>query len=169
VLLIRIKHGDYDWKSASGTDVIDELINPLKLGTHVSDLEVTIEEVAWDFSYVLKVYQNWAKQFNNHEDVIIWLRKNNISERDINRCQKQDSFTLHSSNWNPITVPTLYKLVPYYMDRMKYRFDKIVQNTTEPKNHLSWYLLYFIHPVRHELYYFDIHSYPLAQARIERC
>jgi len=42
---------------------------------------------------------------------------------------------------------------------MKDRFNKIVQNTSEPKIHLSWYLLYFIHPVRHELYYFDI-NYP---------
>ncbi|MGB3460260.1 MAG: hypothetical protein WBB08_13430 [Halobacteriota archaeon] len=154
--LIRIKHGDYDWKSASGTKVIDEFINPLKLDTHASDIEEAIEELAWDFSCVQKAYYDWAKQFDNHEDVIRWLKENGI---DDSRCQKQDYFTLYSSNWNPITLSTLYALVPDCMAWMKDRFDKIVQNISEPKNHLSWYLLYFIHPVRHELYYFDIH-YP---------
>jgi hypothetical protein len=154
--LIRIKHGDYDWKSASGTDVIDELIKPLKCDTHASDLEETIEELTWDFSCVQKAYHDWAKQFDNHNEVITWLKEHGI---DVSRCQKQHSFTLHSSNWNPITLSILYALVPDCMAQMKDRFDKIVQYTSEPKNHLGWYLLYFIHPVRHELFYFDIH-YP---------
>jgi len=154
--LIRIKHGDYDWKVASGTDVIDELIKHLKLNTPTSDLETAIEELAWDFSCVQKAYHDWAKPFKNHEDAISGLSEKGI---DGSRCQKQHSFTLHSSNWNPITLSILYALVPDCMARMKDRFDKIVQYTSEPKNHLIWYLLYFIHPVRHELYYFDIH-YP---------
>ena len=154
--LIRIKHGDYDWKVASGTDVIDELIKHLKLNTPTSNLETAIEELAWDFSCVQKAYHDWAKPFKNHEDAISGLSEKGI---DGSRCQKQHSFTLHSSNWNPITLSILYALVPDCMARMKDRFDKIVQYTSEPKNHLIWYLLYFIHPVRHELYYFDIH-YP---------
>ncbi|NQE52805.1 hypothetical protein C5S29_04360, partial [ANME-1 cluster archaeon GoMg3.2] len=154
--LIRIKHGDYDWKSASGTDVIDGLIKHLNLDTDASNLETAIEELAWDFSCVQKAYHDWAKPFKNHEDVIRWLKEKGI---DGSRCQKQHSFTLHSSNWNPITLSILYALVPDCMARMKDRFNKIVQYTSEPKNHLGWYLLYFIHPVRHELYYFDIH-YP---------
>lgn len=154
--LIRIKHGDYDWKSASGTAVIDGLIKHLNLDTDASNLETAIEELAWDFSCVQKAYHDWAKPFKNHEDVIRWLKEKGI---DGSRCQKQHSFTLHSSNWNPITLSILYALVPDCMARMKDRFNKIVQYTSEPKNHLGWYLLYFIHPVRHELYYFDIH-YP---------
>ena len=154
--LIRIKHGDYDWKSASGTVVIDELINPLNLDTDAFNLETAIEGLAWDFSCVQKAYHDWAKPFKNHEDTISGLREKGI---DGSRCQKQHSFTLHSSNWNPITLSILYALVPDCMARMKDRFNKIVQYTSEPKNHLGWYLLYFIHPVRHELYYFDIH-YP---------
>ena len=154
--LIRIKHGDYDWKSASGTDVIDGLIKHLNLDTDASNLETAIEELAWDFSCVQKAYHDWAKQFDNHEGVISGLREKGI---DGSRCQKQHSFTLHSSNWNPITLSILYALVPDCMARMKDKFDKIVQYNSEPKNHLGWYLFYFIHPVRHELYYFDIH-YP---------
>lgn len=154
--LIRIKHGDYDWKSASETDVIDKLIKHLKLDTHTPNLETAIEELAWDFSCVQKAYHDWAKQFKNHEDAVSGLSEKGI---DGSRCQKQHSFTLHSSNWNPITLSILYALVPDCMARMKDNFNKIIQYTSEPKNHLIWYLLYFIHPVRHELYYFDIH-YP---------
>nr|QNO44002.1 hypothetical protein OHNDKECF_00001 [Methanosarcinales archaeon ANME-2c ERB4] len=47
------------------------------------------------------------------------------------------------------------------MARMKDGFDKLLQNISEAQidRDLIWYLLFFIHPVRHELYYFDIH-YP---------
>jgi hypothetical protein len=31
---------------------IDELINSLKFDTHTSDIEETIEELAWDFSCI---------------------------------------------------------------------------------------------------------------------
>ena len=168
VTLIRIKHGDYDWKSESLTKVIDELINPLKLETHTSDHEVAIEELACDYSRLLKVYQDWAKQFNDYEGVISGLTEKGL---DVSKCKKQDSFTLHSSDWNSITIPILDTLDSECMARMKDRFDKIVQNTTEPQNHLSWYLLYFIHPVRHELYYFDIHypdGYSFRLARLIR-
>ena len=168
VTLIRIKHGDYDWKSESLTKVIDEHINPLKLERLTSDHEEVIEELACDYSGLLKVYQNWAKQFDDYEGVISWLTEKGI---DVRGCQKQDSFTLHSSNWNSITIPILYTLDSECMAQMKDRFDKIVQNTSEPKNHLIWYLLYFIHPVRHELYYFDIHypdGYSFRLARLIR-
>ncbi len=158
VPLIRIKHGDYDWESKSGTKVIDELINLRKLNTHALDLEGTIEELAWDFSCVQKAYHDWAKQFDNHNEVINWLKEHGI---DVSRCRKQDPFKLHSSDWNSITVPTLYKLVPDCMVWMEDIFDKWFQNLSEAQiaRDTIWYLLFFIHPVRHELYYFDIH-YP---------
>jgi hypothetical protein len=162
MILIRIKHGDYDWGSESGAKVINGLINSLKLDARSSYLEEAIEEMAWDFSCIQKAYQDWAKQFENHEDVISWLRRNNIGEWYINRCQEQDQFEIHSSNWNPITIPILYKLVPDCMARMKDQFDKLFQNL--PKAQIDrdriWYLLFFIHPIRHELHYFDIHYLP---------
>jgi very-short-patch-repair endonuclease len=161
--LIRIKDGDCDWGSESGTEAINELINSLKLDAHPSDLEEAIEELAWDFSCVQKAYWDWAKQFKNqkHEDVISWLRENNIGEWYINRCQKQDKLDMLSSNWNPITIPILYLLVPDCMARMKDQFDKLFQNPSKAQivSDPIWYSLFFIHPVRHELYYFDLH-YP---------
>ena len=159
--LIRLKDGDYDWESESGTKVINELINTLKLDVHSTDLEEAIEELAWDFSCIQKAYHDWAKQFKNHEDVISWMRRNNIGEWYINRCQKQNHFEIHSSNWNPITIPILYKLVPDCMARMKDQFDKRFQNLSKAQiaSDPIWYSLFFIHPVRHELYYFNLH-YP---------
>ena len=165
--LIRIKYRDYDWNSASGTKVIDELINPRKLNTHALDLEGTIEELAWDFSCVQKAYHDWAKQFDNHNEVINWLKEHGIN---VSRCKKQDPFKLHSSDWNSITVPTLYKLVPDCMAWMENIVDKGFQNLSEAQiaRGQIWNLLYFIHPVRHELYYFNLHYRDGYSSRLAR-
>jgi len=159
--LIRIKDGGYDWESESGTKVINELIDSLKLGAHSSDLEEVIEELAWEFSCVQKAYRRWARGFKSHEEVIDWLKENNIGEWYINRCQKQDELDMLSSHWNSITIPILYILVPDCVARMKDQFDKLFQNLSKAQiaSDLIWYSLFFIHPVRHELYYFDLH-YP---------
>ena len=154
--LIRIMDGDYDWESESGMERINELINPLKLDVHALNIEEAIEELAWDFSCVQKAYRDWAKQFKTHEDVIDWLKRNNMGE-----CSKQGTFDLLSSHWNSITLPILYLLVPDCMARMKDQFDKLFKNLSNDQiyNEQIWYLLYFLHPVRHELYYFNLH-YP---------
>ena len=154
--LIRITDGDCDWGSEAGTEAINELINSLKLDAHPLDIEGAIEELAWDFSCVQKAYRDWAKQFKTHEDVIDWLKRNNMGE-----CSKQDEFDLLSSHWNSITLPILYLLVPDCMARMKDQFDKLFQNLSKSQivSDPIWYSLFFIHPVRHELYYFNLH-YP---------
>ena len=45
------------------------------------------------------------------------------------------------------------------MAGMKNRFDRRFQNFSDTEIERAWYLLYFIHPIRHELYYFNLH-YP---------
>ncbi|NIA10565.1 MAG: hypothetical protein GWP10_12760 [Nitrospiraceae bacterium] len=159
--LIRIKHGDYDWESESGVRTMDDLINHPKDRAYPSnideiDVEETIEQIACDLAKCQEEYRRWAGGFESHEEVIRWLKSRNIGE-----CQKQNHFDLLSSNWNSITIPTLRKLVPDCVARMKDGFDKLFQNLSKDQidRYLIWYLLYFIHPVRHELYYFDIH-YP---------
>ena len=164
ITLIRIKDGDYKWDLESGEEELNKLINSLKLDAHPLNIEEAIEGLAWDFSCVQKAYRDWARGFKSksHEDVIDWLKKNNIGEWYINRCQKQDKLDLLSSNWNPITIPILYKLVPDCMARMKDQFDKLFQNLSKAQiaSDSIWYSLFFIHPVRHELYYFDLHYGP---------
>lgn len=125
----------------------------------INYVDMLIEEISIDLSKLQRSYREWAGRFESHEGVISWLWEKKINEREISRCQRQDSFKLLSSNWNPITIPTLYTRVPECMARMKKRFDKLFQNLSEARIDRIWYLLYFIHPVRHELYYFDVH-YP---------
>ena len=159
--LIRIKHGDYDWESESGKRTMDNLINNPTAKAHTSnideiDVDETIEQMACDLAKCQEEYRRWAGGFKSHEEVIHWLKSRNIGE-----CQKQNQFNLLSSNWNSITIPTLRKLVPDCVARMKDEFDKLFQNLSKDQidRDLVWYLLYFIHPVRHELYYFKVH-YP---------
>lgn len=154
--LIRIKHGDYNWELESGKKTIDYLITPHNAHLYTSNLEEAIEELACDFSSVQKAYREWAKQFDSHEEVITWLEKNRI---DTSRCQEQDSFDLFSSHWNSITSSILYNIIPGRMAGMKNRFDRRFQNFSDTEIERAWYLLYFIHPIRHELYYFNLH-YP---------
>jgi len=159
--LIRIKHGDYNWESESGVRTMGNLINNPTAKAHTSnieeiDVDETIEQIACDLAKCQKAYHSWARGFKSHGEVIEWLTENDIGE-----CQKQNQFDLLSSNWNSITIPTLRKLVPDCVARMKDGFDKLFQNLSEAQidRDLVWYLLYFIHPVRHELYYFKVH-YP---------
>ena len=159
--LIRIKHGDYDWESESGVRTMDNLINNPTAKAHTSnideiDVAETIEQIAYDLAKCQEAYRSWAGEFESHEEVIRWLKENNIGE-----CQEQNQFDLLHSNWNAITIPTLRKLVPDCVARMKDGFEKLFQNLSKDQidRDLVWYLLYFIHPVRHELYYFKVH-YP---------
>ena len=159
--LIRIKHEDYDWESESGVRTMDNLINNPTTKVHTSnideiDVDETIEQMACDLAKCQEAYCSWAKGCTSHEKVIEWLKKNNIGE-----CQEQSQFDLLHSHWNSITIPTLRKLVPDCMARMKDGFDKLFQNRSKDQivSDPIWYLIYFLHPVRHELYYFKVH-YP---------
>lgn len=159
--LIRIKYGDYDWNSEAGAEVLNKLIISLKLDAYPSDIEEAIEELAWDFSCVQKTYLDWTKQFKTHEDVICWLKDHNIGERP-----KQNKLNLRCSHWNPITISVLYVLVPDCIAHMKEQFNKLFKNLSDDQiyDEQIWYLLYFLHPVRHETYFFDIH-YPDGYAQ----
>lgn len=177
--LIRIKHGDYKWDSESGAEELNKLINSLKLDAHPSNVDKieveetnrpkdkahpsnideinvkeTIEQIACDLAKCQEAYRRWARGFESHKKVIDWLKDNKIGE-----CPKQDKFDLLNSHWNSITIPILYFLVPDCMARMKDQFDKLFQNLSKAQiaSDPIWYLLYFLHPVRHELYYFDLH------------
>lgn len=137
---------------------------------HLEEQKVT-DQISCFYSELQKAYRKWADQFRSYEEIIRWLSENNISESKITRCHKQVSFKLLSSNWNPITIPTLYTLVPECKAKIKNRFDKLFHNRTETQIDRIWYLLYVIHPVRHELYYFDDHypeGYSFRLARLTR-
>ncbi len=172
--LIRIKHGDYDWGAESSEEVLEKLLNHSEVSPAGSDLEELIEEtiqgLACDFSHLQEIYHNWTRQFHTHEEVIRWLKEHKIiaSDRVIS---KQDDFNLASSHWNTITLPILYMLAPDQISMMKDRFNELFKNRSREEIRLAWYLLYFIHPVRHELYYFNLHypdGYHFRLARLIR-
>ena len=163
--LIRIKDGDYDWKSESGPEILNKLIGYLEHDTYPSDnddinVDETIEQIARCYTTLQETYRGWAKGFKNHEDVIDWLKNNNLGERP-----KQKKLNLLCSHWNPITISVLRILAPDCIANMKEHFNKLINLSGDQiYNKQIWYLLYFLHPVRHETYFFDIH-YPYGYAQ----
>jgi len=121
--------------------------------------QTVIDQIARFYTDLQRAYRKWAAKFISYEEIIEWLTENKIPDSTIEKCQKQISFNLLSSNWNPITIPTLYSLVPDYMTKIRDGFATLFRNRTQSQINQIWYLLYFIHPVRHELYYFKVH-YP---------
>lgn len=168
ITLIRIKHRNYDWVSNSGKKIIGNLIDCSKPQTCSPDVDEIIEQISSYYVKLQENYREWATQFKSHEEVISWLRKNNIVKKeDIeNGKYKQGSFNLLSSNWNSMTSPVLHEIASDCIAQMKIEFDKFSHNFSH--DDCAWHLLYFIHPVLHELYYFDDHYPKGYYSRLER-
>jgi hypothetical protein len=103
-------------------------------------------------------YEEWASNFSTHDDVFRWLEVNGIKTAGI---KKKSDFSLHSSQWNSITVSVINKLAPHLLDALKEMVENLFKQEPAESHRDLWYLLFFIHPVRHELYYFDDH-YPFG-------
>ena len=79
---------------------------------------------------------------------------------------RQSTFDLHSSHWNGITIPIIKKLAPRDVVKLKQQFDSLFDTKSSTDLKTIWYWLFFIHPVCHELYYFNDH-YPFGyEARL---
>jgi len=141
-----------------GYDTASELLlSTVKGTTSETDFICDINKISSNYAKLQKRYRGWATKFKSHEDVISWLRRNNIKEKDVEKCKRQNSFNLLSSNWNPITISILHKIASNDITRLEKEFGKFSQNFSQ--DDWAWYLLFFIHPVLHELYYFELH-YP---------
>lgn len=124
-----------------------------------------IKDLSENYSLLQKCYINWASNFSRHEDVIRYLERERIKVGGI---KKQSIFNLHSSHWNGITIPIIKKLVPSNIIKLKQQFDNLFAIKNNEDRQMIWYWLFFIHPVRHELYYFNDH-YPLGyEARLHK-
>lgn len=154
--LVRIKHGHYDWSSEAGAKAIGRLLLTDQHSTVYSiSNDNGVEEMSQYYADLQKTYREWAEQFRNHEEVIQWLTVNEIKERE--KVREQASFNLLSSDWNPVTIPVLHKVASATLEQMRSAFDRLINNQMEAGVDTIWYLLFFIHPIRHELYYFDGH------------
>ncbi len=117
-----------------------------------SDIEASIKQISSCYVNLQKEYLEWARQFKSYKEVTDWLLRKNVKRK----VKEQKTFNLFSSDWNSITLPVLSKeeKASEHITQMEKVFGKFSQREDR-----DWYLLYFIHPVLHELYYFDVH-YP---------
>jgi hypothetical protein len=124
-----------------------------------------IGDISGNYTLLQKCYTEWASNFSKHEDVIRYLDKAGIK---IGGIKKQSTFNLHSSHWNGITIPIIKKLVPSDVVKLRQQFDSLFDIKYSTDLQTIWYWLFFIHPVCHELYYFNDH-YPLGyEARLSK-
>ncbi|MFH1013953.1 MAG: hypothetical protein V1769_05555 [Thermoplasmatota archaeon] len=132
----------------------------------MNERQVTvIRSILDNYTLLQKCYMEWASNFSRHEDVIRYLKGEKIRAIGI---KKQSTFNLHSSHWNGITIPIIKKLASRNIVKLKQQFDCLFDIKHDEDWRMIWYWLFFIHPVRHELYYFDDH-YPLGyQARLSK-
>lgn len=134
----------------------------MELNKSQTDIIMGLSE---NYALLQKCYKEWAADFSSHENVIRAL----VAERiKCDGIQRQTTFNLHSYHWNAITLPIINKLAKQTVAIMKRQFEVLFAITHEEEQRFVWYWLFFIHPVRHELYYYDGH-YPLGyEARLSK-
>lgn len=154
VTVMRIKHRDYDWSSEAAAKAIESMLPTDLHSIGFSNANVDIAEISQYYADLQKSYREWAKQFNSRDEVIQWLEEAKIDTKRIN---KQDRFDLLSSKWNDVTIHVLRKIASTTLKQMQSTFHSLLNNQKEPDRDRIWYLLFLIHPIRHELYYFDGH------------
>ena len=124
-----------------------------------------IKGMSNSYALLQKCYQKWALNFSTHEDVTRYLDKEGIN---VNGIKKQSTFNLHSSHWNGVTLPIIKKLAPSNVVELRQQFNNLFATEDDGNWQTIWYWVFFIHPVCHELYYFNDH-YPLGyEGRLSR-
>lgn len=129
----------------------------LKLSSLQTNL---INGISENYALLQNCYTEWAADFSKHEDVIRDLEGQKIK---VDGIQKQSKFNLHSYHWNGITIPIVKKRAARNLIDLRQQFDSLFDITIKEEQRIVWHNLFFIHPVRHELYYFDGH-YPSGYA-----
>lgn len=155
--VMRIKKGDCDWSSAGAAETLKGLLPISVESTHASVTDETkLDKVSRCYADLQVSYREWAKQFNTRDEAMGWLMERRI---DTNRVRSQSTFNLLSWDWNSVTLHVLRKVAPAILQQMRQAVANCLEGRTGEDIDRMWYLLFFIHPVRHELWYFDGH-YP---------
>lgn len=113
----------------------------------------TLNEVSWYYAELQRAYRNWAKQFGGRGEVVQWLKEHGV--KGAKKIRNQANFNLLSSDWNRITIPVLYRVAPHSIEEMRQKFVNLFQNQYQADIEKIWYLLFLVHPGRHELWYFE--------------
>jgi hypothetical protein len=123
--------------------------------------EELVSGVAEAYAELQMAYKCWAgsQSGKTYEQVLGVLREAHVPESAIPRCKKQSALNLSSSDWNSMTIPVLRSLAPTKVKALKRSFDAAIRFGTESDSLvMMWYMLFFVHPVRHELWYWSCHS-----------
>ncbi|MHC4459006.1 MAG: hypothetical protein ACYS0I_18345 [Planctomycetota bacterium] len=123
---------------------------------NLSDLD-DLEKISEFYAVLQMEYKEWAEGFKRHSQVKNWLKLKKI-KCDI---EEQDDFNLFDPHWNNITVPVVRKIAPVEYRELKNLVREATGGNKRSKEELdaTWYWLYFIHPGRHELYYYRYHFF----------
>lgn len=118
------------------------------------EIEDGVAGISMLYSQLQDDYSAWSENFNSYRGVINWLKKNNIKKT----VEKQNNGVfLFDPHWNCITVPVLRVQAKNHQNNRMANIKSIIHEMSEKLSEKDlnyfWYLLYFIHPGRHELYY----------------
>jgi hypothetical protein len=123
-------------------------------------------EVAAAYKDVQAVYHDWAlgefDGWNDRDKIFKWLIKS-IDESSefvewIDDIQSE-RLDLFSWQWNEVTVPVVDEVNPGAIAALRRAANEYLKASGASRiaPWTAWYRLFFIHPVIHELYYFDGH------------
>lgn len=175
--MLRINDKDYDWTKADAKNELAKLLSAniktrFTICSTIKDehgipnkQENWFETISACYCNLQQEYRKWAHQFSNHQEVKEWCVENNINKELTPK--PRERFNLRSSYWNSITIPVLEKVAPLQLKELEIVFKDLFKTQTV-KSEEAWYLLFFIHPGRHEMWHFDDHfpngySYRLAK------
>lgn len=119
------------------------------------EIESRVAEISTLYAKLQNDYTDWARDYSNHNKVQKWLKENNVKKA----VEKQaDGLCLLDPWWNKVTLPVLKIQEKINNDNSLKLIKSIICDLNEKLSdkdlNYFWYLLYFLHPGRHELFYF---------------
>jgi hypothetical protein len=102
-----------------------------------------------------EAYRTWVQGPTSLDDAIAFLKE--TKAKDEPKPQKRSD--LFDSHWNPVTIPIVKEKAEGPYKRLKEALTEEVVCWLEDLNetHPNLYHLFFIHPVRHELWFYQEH------------
>jgi hypothetical protein len=119
--------------------------------------------IASAYHEIQMAYRDWVYQFDWKKPQSIYssLRTMGVAEEKVLSVEIADGFdsvNMFSSRWNPITLPLIECRANEAVNGLKSEVLSFIHSCDDTYSRwIGWYLLFFIHPVIHELYFFDVH------------
>lgn len=115
--------------------------------------ESPLDQIALEYAALQHAYMAWGRPLKCHDDALAFLKKHDIK---FEKGPQETGFTPFNSHWNGVTVGILRALAGDSYERLKAAFRLLLKE--EPRtDYENLYMLFFLHPVRHELWYYRQH------------